>query len=182
MLTPANVLLLDEPTNHLDENGRAVFEDALGQYKGAFVIVSHDRYLVDRLARKVLLVKDGSIKEYLGNYTDYLWKSSREGVEKEDRPETLPKRSQRQERKEEKRREARIRQKSYEKKKAIRKLELEIESLEEKVTDIEKTLSRPDIHKDGDRVRDLVYQDRDLRERLGELYEKLEAALSRLEE
>jgi len=182
MLTPANVLLLDEPANHLDESGRAVFEDALGQYKGAFVIVSHDRYLVDRLARKILLVKDGSIKEYLGNYTDYLWKSSREGVEKRNGPETAPKRSQREERKEEKRREARMRQKAYEKKKAVRRVELEIESLEGRAREIEKTLSDPEIYRDGDRVKDLVYEDRELREKLGPLYEKLEAALAQLED
>jgi ATP-binding cassette subfamily F protein 3 len=181
MLIPANLLLLDEPTNHLDENGRAVFEEALAQYNGAFIIVSHDRYLVDRLARKVLRVKNMGIREYLGNYTDYLLKSKQEDEGVIEEPKTVSRRSQRAERKELKRRQAARRQKIYEKRKALKKVEVEIEDLEEKVRIIEETLSRSETYKDEERVKDLVYEDRELRERLELLYKKLEEALAQLE-
>ncbi|MBR4434723.1 MAG: ABC-F family ATP-binding cassette domain-containing protein [Clostridia bacterium] len=71
MLTKANLLLLDEPTNHLDIPSREALESALEEYDGTMLIVTHDRYLVNRLADRVLVLGDDGIEEYIGGYDDY---------------------------------------------------------------------------------------------------------------
>jgi ATP-binding cassette subfamily F protein 3 len=65
-----NVLLLDEPTNHLDVYTREALEEALEQFSGALVVVSHDRYFVDRVAQHIILVDDGDAEIHLGNYSE----------------------------------------------------------------------------------------------------------------
>jgi ATP-binding cassette, subfamily F, member 3 len=77
LLTSSNVLLLDEPTNHLDLDSKEVLLDALADYGGTLVFVSHDRYFVDKLATKVIEVGGGEALVYPGGYEDFLyWKKS----------------------------------------------------------------------------------------------------------
>jgi ATP-binding cassette subfamily F protein 3 len=82
LLRPSNLLLLDEPTNHLDLDSKEVLLDALGDYGGTLVFVSHDRYFVDKLAAKVVEVGGGDAFLYPGGYEDFLyWKKQREAGE-----------------------------------------------------------------------------------------------------
>ncbi|MGA7695917.1 MAG: ABC-F family ATP-binding cassette domain-containing protein [Candidatus Sulfotelmatobacter sp.] len=74
LLHPANFLLLDEPTNHLDLRAKDVLLDALMEYTGTVVFVSHDRYFIDKLATRVFEIGDGKVEVYPGNYEDYLWR------------------------------------------------------------------------------------------------------------
>ena len=74
LLHPANFLLLDEPTNHLDLRAKDVLLDALLDYTGTIVFVSHDRYFIDKLATRVFEIGDGKVEVYPGNYEDYLWR------------------------------------------------------------------------------------------------------------
>jgi ATP-binding cassette, subfamily F, member 3 len=74
LLHPANFLLLDEPTNHLDLRAKDVLLDALMEYTGTVVFVSHDRYFIDELATRVFEIGDGKVEVYPGNYEDYLWR------------------------------------------------------------------------------------------------------------
>jgi ATP-binding cassette, subfamily F, member 3 len=74
LLHPANFLLLDEPTNHLDLRAKDVLLNALVEYTGTVVFVSHDRYFIDRLATRVFEIGDGKVEVYPGNYEDYLWR------------------------------------------------------------------------------------------------------------
>ncbi len=74
LLHPANFLLLDEPTNHLDLRAKDVLLDALVEYSGTVVFVSHDRYFIDKLATRVFEIGDGKVEVYPGNYEDYLWR------------------------------------------------------------------------------------------------------------
>jgi ATP-binding cassette subfamily F protein 3 len=71
MLSPANLLVLDEPTNHLDIPAREVLEEALVAYPGTLLVVSHDRYFLNRIISRLLYLRDGTCTSYLGNYTDY---------------------------------------------------------------------------------------------------------------
>jgi len=74
LLHPANFLLLDEPTNHLDLRAKDVLLNALVEYSGTVVFVSHDRYFIDKLATRVFEIGDGKVEVYPGNYEDYLWR------------------------------------------------------------------------------------------------------------
>ena len=73
LLRPSNTLLLDEPTNHLDLDSKEVLLDALADYGGTLVFVSHDRYFVERLATKIIEVGGGTAVVYPGAYTEFLW-------------------------------------------------------------------------------------------------------------
>ena len=74
LLHPANFLMLDEPTNHLDLRAKDVLLDALSEYSGTVVFVSHDRYFIDKLATRVFEIGGGRVEIYPGNYEDYLWR------------------------------------------------------------------------------------------------------------
>ena len=74
LLHPANFLLLDEPTNHLDMRAKDVLLNALMEYTGTVVFVSHDRYFIDKLATRVFEIGGGNVEIFPGNYEDYLWR------------------------------------------------------------------------------------------------------------
>jgi ATP-binding cassette, subfamily F, member 3 len=76
LLQPSNLLLLDEPTNHLDIRAKDVLLEALQNYTGTLVFVSHDRYFLENLATRVFEVGDGEVKIFPGSYADYLWQKS----------------------------------------------------------------------------------------------------------
>jgi ATP-binding cassette, subfamily F, member 3 len=74
LVSPANMLLLDEPTNHLDLRAKDVLLDAIRNFSGTVLFVSHDRYFIDGLATRVFEVEAGHVHIYPGNYEDYLWR------------------------------------------------------------------------------------------------------------
>ncbi len=74
LMHPANFLLLDEPTNHLDMRAKDILLEALAAYTGTVVLVSHDRYFIDKLATRVFEIGDGRVEIYPGNYEDYRWR------------------------------------------------------------------------------------------------------------
>ncbi|MGB9485415.1 MAG: ATP-binding cassette domain-containing protein [Terriglobia bacterium] len=74
LLRPSNFLLLDEPTNHLDLRAKDVLLEALAEYTGTVVFVSHDRYFIDKLATRVFEIGGGEVNAFPGNYEDYLWR------------------------------------------------------------------------------------------------------------
>src|SRR5947207_602304 len=99
LLRPSNVLLLDEPTNHLDLDSKEVLLDALVDYGGTLVFVSHDRYFVERLATKIIEIASGDALAYPGTYKEFLWhkehpdgQEGREGQEGQERREGLERR------------------------------------------------------------------------------------------
>jgi ATP-binding cassette subfamily F protein 3 len=78
LLRPSNTLLLDEPTNHLDLDSKDVLLEALEDYGGTLIIVSHDRYFVEKLATKIIEIGHGEAVVYPGTYTEFLWHKDRQ--------------------------------------------------------------------------------------------------------
>lgn len=155
LLTKANLIVLDEPTNHLDISSKEVLQKALINYTGSLVLVSHDIDFLKPIANKVVEIRRGSFKSYLGGIDYYLEKKKEEegntsfqGAAKDNAQtkETANK-------KEQKRNEAELRQKRYAATKGLIKtiadLEKEIEKLEEKKSEIEKDLANPDTYSDA---------------------------------
>jgi ATP-binding cassette subfamily F protein 3 len=85
LLRPANTLLLDEPTNHLDLDSKDVLLEALEDFGGTLIFVSHDRYFVDKLATKVIDIGHGEAAVYPGNYEEFLWSTRNREARTEDR-------------------------------------------------------------------------------------------------
>src|SRR6185503_16091136 len=73
LLRPSNTLLLDEPTNHLDLDSKDVLLEALEDYRGSLIFVSHDRYFVEKLATKIIEIGHGDAIAYPGTYPEFLW-------------------------------------------------------------------------------------------------------------
>lgn len=81
-LAGSNVLVLDEPTNHLDLPSKEVLQQALSEYEGTLIIVSHDRYLLDRVPNRIFAIENGKLTQYKGGYGDYLKARAEQGSEK----------------------------------------------------------------------------------------------------
>ncbi len=139
MLSKANFLLLDEPTNHLDIGSCEALEDALSGYDGTLFVVSHDRYLINKLADKVYALTPQGAELYHGNYDYYLEKRQAE-LEKEEQ-KAPPKVSLYKQRKE---RESELRRMRT----ALKKLEAEIEENDAKRGELEERLNDPDVAAD----------------------------------
>jgi ATP-binding cassette subfamily F protein 3 len=77
MLTGANFLLLDEPTNNLDIRSAEVLEDSINDFEGTVLVISHDRYFLDRVATRIIELEAGELTEYAGSYSDYQAAKSR---------------------------------------------------------------------------------------------------------
>jgi ATP-binding cassette subfamily F protein 3 len=84
LLRPSNTLLLDEPTNHLDLDSKEVLLDALVDYGGTLIFVSHDRYFVERLATKIIEIGSGAALVYPGTYKEFLWHKAQQGQLRHD--------------------------------------------------------------------------------------------------
>ena len=83
IIRPSNLLILDEPTNHLDIPSKQMLEQALANYNGAALIVSHDRYFISKVANRIVEIKDGQLIKYQGDYKYYKEKKMEEEIEKE---------------------------------------------------------------------------------------------------
>jgi ATP-binding cassette subfamily F protein 3 len=181
MYAGGNMMLLDEPTNHLDVYTREALEEALEAYTGALIVVSHDRYFIDRVAENIILVEDGAAEVYAGNYSD-LVERFKAGlatpVKHEATQPVLPERQQpadsRQppgDRTEQKKRDKRI-----------RKIDEEIAALEACIATAERERERNDIllcseevYRDGERMKKIQQQNHDLKSMIDLLYGKWEA-------
>ena len=133
-LAKSNVLILDEPTNHLDLATKEVLEAALQEFTGTLIMVSHDRYLLDRVPPRIWELEGGQLRQYKGRYTDYLRTVSGKPEPKtEEKPEKKPEQSGYSKGKEQRRADAQRRREYAETEKLVAQLEAEVWSLEQQI-------------------------------------------------
>jgi len=154
LLKPANLLILDEPSNHLDLQGKEVLEEALIQYTGTIILVSHGRFMLDRVCNKIATIDNKQIEIYWGNYSYYVEKKKEEVETTKDKRTESGKRKT----KERKRIEAEKRQEIYRRKKEVEKLENSIIEKDKEVEDKEKLLLLPETFKDGETVKNILQE------------------------
>lgn len=167
MLSNANVLLMDEPTNHLDIDSKEILEDALRDYEGSVISISHDRYFLNNFANKIWDMTSESITEYLGNY-DYFAKKKAELSMPEDLYDYVTK----TEKKNAYKKERAIEEEERRAKKAIKALEESIETLESEISEIENQMADPENAKDYEKIMDFDAERLKKQEELDLLYEQ----------
>ena len=168
MMSGANTLILDEPTNHLDIDSKEVFEEALLEFPGTCLIVSHDRYFLNRVPTRIMELTETGLVNYLGKYDYYLEKKQqliesanqyvaslakagqpgREDFASEDAQQTLSAAEERRLKKEKEAEERRLRRRRE-------SLEAEIERLEAEIESIQEQLQRPEVMTDRAKLTEL---------------------------
>lgn len=185
MLSGANFLLLDEPTNHLDIASREALERALEEYDGTLCIVTHDRYLVDRLADRVLYLEKDGLEEYIGGYTEFVAERARRAMlrhagaavpeNEEPTAETTPKQNDYRAKKE---RQSALNRMAGE----VRRAEERIAATEAEIAALEAELALPNVASDYKKAGELAYAVEEKRAALELRYTEWETAQTRLEE
>ena len=181
MLSKSNLLILDEPTNHLDMDSKQMLEEALNEYDGTLLYVSHDRYFVNKTANMILELSNGKLIKYLGNYDDYIAKkeqlaiSANNNVNK-DFTETQEVSAAKLDFKEQKRIEAEKRKIQN----RISKIETEIESLEAEKDCIDLEFVKPENMTNSAKLNELTAKQNDIIKKLDELYKEWEEVSSSL--
>ena len=174
MLSEANFLILDEPTNHLDIISKEILEDALNNYEGTVLYVSHDRYFINRTATRILELTNHRLVNYIGNYDYYLEK--KEELTSVYAPEIQEKKplekvsSTKQDWQQKKEEQARIRKREND----LKKTEKAIEDLESRDKEIDEELAKPEIATDPSKCIPLSTEKAEIAGKLEELYEKWE--------
>lgn len=175
MLSGSNFLILDEPTNHLDIKSREALEDALLGYDGTMLVVSHDRYFINKLADKIYYMENRGVKKYDGDYTYFTQaRKVTETAVAEKAAESTSKLDYRA-------------QKQYEAerrklKNVISKAESEIEQTEETISNLEEQLMLPENATDFEKSMDISKSIEEQRTKLEKLYEMWEEYSAQLEE
>ncbi len=166
MLRGSNFLLLDEPTNHLDASSREELEKTLGEYSGTLLIISHDRYFINKLADRILVLSKKGVKEYLGNYDYYLERSKAESEAQDTQIEAKKEKPKndyflkKQQQSEERKRQSRL-----------KKAEEEIERLDAEISRVQELLSGDEAASNYEMLLELTNQLEQLQTEQEEQYE-----------
>ncbi|MBN2898362.1 MAG: ABC-F family ATP-binding cassette domain-containing protein [Clostridia bacterium] len=175
MLSKSNFLLLDEPTNHLDIPSKEALEEAMLSFEGTILLVSHDRYFLNKVCSKILCLAEDGITEYLGNYDYYLEKQAESSTkpEEEDALGAKTKTQIKDERRKEKEKLAEERRQ----KKEFEKIEADIHHIEHEILQLETDMCDESLYNDHEKVSFIANQLESLKSQLEQLYEKWEAYL-----
>ena len=186
LLRPSNTLLLDEPTNHLDIDSKEVLLDALADYGGTLIFVSHDRYFVERLATKIIEVGNGKAIVYPGTYEAFLWSKQQAAAPapearapRHEAPQAQPREDRKREGIEKRKRERAL--------KALRDrvadLEARIAEREKAIKDVEQEMAAPDFYANHEASKPVLARHQALMWEVGELlgqWEMLQGELATL--
>jgi ATP-binding cassette subfamily F protein 3 len=174
LLSRANFLLLDEPTNHLDIDSIEILIDALNQYEGTFIVVSHNRYFLNRIANTIWWIEDQQVKEYPGTFDEYeRWKDKRQKAQASVRTEPKNKPAQQDKTTDHK--------KDRNKQNQLRKIVQQVESLEKKnaslkdeIAELESKMLDPELSRDHEALFELSTEFEQLKKKMGSNTEKME--------
>ncbi len=164
-LQDPNFLLLDEPTTHLDLESQEVLQEVLANFGGTMLFISHDRYLVDALATHVWVIHDGNMRQFKGNYSEYMQAIAQEEAERQQKLAEAPSAKAYEERR---RRERQIQRAEREQAQRIEALEAEINRLEQQLSNLTGLIELASARQDLARLRLLSSE-----------YQQLEATLAR---
>ncbi len=191
--TPANLLILDEPTNHLDIQSQEVLQEAMRQYDGSIIVVSHNRYFANSFVSKVLEIKSGRGTIFDGNIDYYLHKTHAEAAATPQKTAAAPKsepgnsvpEKQTKKGKESRKLQAELRQQKNREiaplKKIVDRCEQEIEQLEGRKGQLEQAMADPELYKDQDRFAELNNEYTSLGRKLKRSYADWEQAQAGME-
>ena len=171
MLSGANLLLLDEPTNHLDIHSKEILEDALSDYPGTLMFISHDRYFINRIADKVFEMDNYSITPYMGDYNYYLDKKE---AQAKLETEAAPTKQQAEEKNNWQLRKDKDAA-SRKQRNRLKKLETEIENTEKQIETFAIEMESPEIASDYEKSHELYIKKEDAENLLLELYEEFDS-------
>ena len=193
MLSNANFLILDEPTNHLDIQGREVLEDAIRNYEGTVLYVSHDRYFINKTATRILELFENRFDNYIGDYDYYLEK--KEDVRKyggsvldasansqKARTSAVPNPEIKSEQKTDWELQKEYKKNLQKLQRDLKSTEEEIQKLEARNEELDDDYMNPDIAADVGRLMELHKEHEKNDARLGDLYENWETISEQLEE
>jgi ATP-binding cassette subfamily F protein 3 len=195
LLRPSNTLLLDEPTNHLDLDSKDVLLEALEDFGGTLIFVSHDRYFVDKLATKVIEIGSGKALVYPGNYEEFLWsRKQREAVALAAAAIAVPPRPKSatahgaaakavasdatisyEERKRQEAQARRQRKVDETRRKRIEDLEARIADREQAIKDIETSMAAPGFYENHEAAKPMIDRHQALMWEVGDLMNQWEA-------
>jgi ATP-binding cassette subfamily F protein 3 len=180
LISEANFLLLDEPTNHLDFISENILIQALQQYAGSFVVVSHNRHFVNQIANKIWYIEDKQIKEYPGTYDEYeYWRKKTEAsgikaeppkVKKVEQPKVAAVKTPSQEAK----------LKSLEKE--LKKVEDELAALEKQKGTLESEMAKPEVYGDFEKLKQVQGEFTKVQRAVEEITEKWDALATSIDE
>lgn len=186
LLSPVNFLIMDEPTNHLDLVSVEALEQALIHYEGTILVISHDRYFLDKIVGRVIELKGGHLCEYLGNYSDYLTKRKRavagfDNTEVKKSAYPVGRKTKVQKRLEAEARQAISRERNR-LETEIGEIENAVENLEVRKKEIENELIRPETYRDTQKAVHLQREYTRLKKDLQNFYARWEEAKLNLED
>ena len=168
MLKEANVLILDEPTNHLDLDSKEILENALKDYSGTIIFVSHDRFFINRLATKVIELSPNGTTEYLGNYDYYIEKKSMQETKTET---TLEKKTETNSDYLQAKEKARLERK---RRRQLQEIESQIEQLETEIHELETQLATPEVYENYEKAMEMNEEIEKKKAEVEQLYEQWE--------
>lgn len=175
MLAKNNLLLLDEPTNHLDIMSREALEDALLEYDGTLMVISHDRYFLNKVINKIYELNEDGIKEYLGNYNYYVEKKKSTNPSTAFEPiDTGLTKTKVQEEKKKKREQEKAEKEKAKRAKTLEKL---IADKEEEVTELNNQLCLEEVYSNPERSQEVHRKITELETEIETLYEEWEEIL-----
>ncbi len=190
--TPANCMLLDEPTNHLDMTSQDVLQEAMRQYDGTIVVVSHNRYFLDCFVNRVIEVKDGEVTPYEGNVAEYLFKQEQIAQREAEQDRTRAQETEdvedppRDNKKERRRQEAQRRQERQRRAgswlKKLAEAEKKVEDLEEHKDELEAQMADPELYQDQQAWNQTSAEYNSCTRRLERWLEKWEEAQAKIDE